>query len=443
MPVPRQTCPPSYENKQVLLGRRRPWYIVQEVIRRTNDCEKYFRTFPVLAADKEFVEFEKSTILEPSSLAFSHLIHKDISILEVFLALYFRPNNFHCVHIDRKASRQQRKAVNGLIRCYSLIVKRGAIFAIPENESSSVEWGGKTMLEADMKCLEKLVRYKNNRTISWLYSSSVAGSELPIVTYSNFHNTLTLQLGQNHSSVESFPIPRANLFRLTHEQMTFIKPGSNKNNTPTFEIPNSIITLENNIPSQNSTLGNQFHSVSIKKPNITFKVFKGVRNVILSSKDVNFFVNHPVAKAMYDWFQLGDFTEEHFYATLIRLSIDANTNVVTQNMSGKVLRMNSGRLTFTDGNTLHGICPRFTSWGCHHCFGQCLNTICNFHILDLDKISEDSTECLIANKFNLDVDPFTVTLHWINILRKVSIETTDWDEGNLAAYISRITKRLL
>ena len=95
-----------------------------------------------------------------------------------------------------------------------------------------------------------------------------------------------------------------------------------------------------------------------------------------------------------------------------------------------------GGLTYTDADTLHGVCPRFTYWMQRYdcinnigCYGECVHSICNLHSLDLSKISDESTDCLIANKFNLDVDPMAVTLQFFNVLHKTIVETEnikDW-----------------
>ena len=134
---------------------------------------------------------------------------------------------------------------------------------------------------------------------------------------------------------------------------------------------------------------------------------------------------------MLDWVQLGTVTEEHFYSTVIRFDVDPNTKVVRQNTTADEIRVNSASITFTSGNTLNGICPRFTSWYCSTCFGQCQNSICNFHVLDLNKVKEHSTECLIANKFNLDVDSSAVSQHWLNILLKMSNENESENNWNV------------
>ena len=77
---------------------------------RTSDCAAYFDkidTFafePVTSAEKRF------------PLAFSFQVHLHIGILEMFLALYFRPTDSYCIHVDEKAGRDVLQAVNGILR---------------------------------------------------------------------------------------------------------------------------------------------------------------------------------------------------------------------------------------------------------------------------------------------------------------------------------------
>ena len=390
------------------------WYDDQSVISRTSDCDKYFKeSVPVPGVVEDYTLHENTS---NAPLAFSHLVHSQSAILEVFLSIYFRPNNFHCIHVDKKSNTTFKKAIANLIRCYSNKTKQGEIFTLSEVDSFSVDWGGNTMLKADLKCLSKLLELnqRKNQTLRWSHSVSIAGSELPIVAYSSFRDKITRKLGTDLSSVESFILPPENFFRLSDEQNKDSKSfqnGSLQENI--FEISKPLSNFTNTTPSYNSSNNNK----------IEFKVFKGIRNVILSSKDVDFLLNNEISKEFLNWFSKGSFTEEHFYSTVIRFHIDTqNSNSVLQNTSSEQIRQNSGGITFTSGNTLHGICPRFTDWYCSDCYGECHNAICNFNIKDLSKVQENSTECLIANKFNLDVDPSAVSQQWINLITKMSTE---------------------
>ena len=399
------------------------WHHSTSIDERTKNCKEYFDNFPAIVMHDEILSYESKTIEEPFPLAFSHMLHNDVAIFEIFLALYFRPNNFHCVHVDYKAPENVRKNVESLVRCYETKLNQGEIFVFPKNESISVHWGEMSVLDADMKCQSKLLKFneafktKIQRKFQWKYTSSVAGSELPIVTYSSFHNTISTSLQNETSSVESFGIPELNQRRFDGKEKYARKIIENDIEILKFNIPDIVVS---NPGEKNFTR------------TLEFQIFKGLKNVILSARDTDFLINHQVSRQIYDWFKDTDFPEEHFLPTLIRITVDPNTLMLYQNQTANFLYQDPGGLTYTDGDTLHGVCPRFTYWMQRYdcinnigCYGECVHSICNLHTLDLSKISDQSTDCLIANKFNLDVDPMAVTFHFFNVLHKSLVKTQD------------------
>ena len=167
------------------------WFDDQAVVIRTNDCNAYFDSIPAIGVDQQYLTYEDQVILGSNQLAFSHLVHEQATILEAFLSIYFRPNNFHCIHVDEKATPTFKAAVRNIVKCYKKKVKHGSIFILPESESFSVEWGKNNMLKADISCIRKLLQMKqDDGSRSWSQSISVAGNELPIVSYSSFYNTI-------------------------------------------------------------------------------------------------------------------------------------------------------------------------------------------------------------------------------------------------------------
>ena len=127
------------------------------------------------------------------------------------------------------------------------------------------------------------------------------------------------------------------------------------------------------------------------------QVFKGLRSVVLSAKDADFLVNHPVSKQIYNWFEKCSMTEEHYYSSLIRVNVDPKTKTVLQDTKR------------TREDILHGLCVRYTHWyygvrmgGKTYkrkaCFGNYYHSICNFNLFDVQKLKEASEKCLIGNK---------------------------------------------
>ena len=393
------------------------WYHYEVINKRTENCNEYFNSLPILMMHDEVLEYEKHAIETPFPLAFSHMLHKDVAIFELFLALYFRPNNFHCVHVDRKAPDRIRRTVEKLVRCYKTKANYGVVYVVPQNESISVKWGEMSVLDADMKCQSKLLQFNKVHKVQWKYVSSVAGSELPMVTYATFHNKISTNLENESSSVESFDTPEPNRWRFDTKEKFAIKEIENDVETVWYEIPNVVL----------SNPGEKNFTRSLK-----FKIFKGIKNVILSTRDTEFLINSQMSRQLYAWFKDTDFPEEHFLPTLIRITINPHTLSIRQNQSSEFIYQDIGGLTYTEGNTLNGLCPRYTTWMKRYdcvnnigCFGKCLNSICNLHTLDLEKISDVESECLILNKFNVDVDPSAVSFQLLNVLQKTIIESNN------------------
>ena len=84
------------------------------------------------------MKYEEQALDKNISLAFSHMLHHQVAIYEVFLVMYFRPNNFYCIHVDVKASDLIRKAVENLVQCYSNKTTTGKIFVLEKKDSLNV-----------------------------------------------------------------------------------------------------------------------------------------------------------------------------------------------------------------------------------------------------------------------------------------------------------------
>ena len=76
-------------NPYISLNPEDALYLLKEImsekaiINRTANCEEYFKTVRVSALQKE-------NEVGNTSLAFSHLLHKDVGIFEIFLAVMYR-----------------------------------------------------------------------------------------------------------------------------------------------------------------------------------------------------------------------------------------------------------------------------------------------------------------------------------------------------------------
>ena len=72
------------------------------------------------------------------------------------------------------------------------------------------------------------------------------------------------------------------------------------------------------------------------------------------------------------------------------------------------------------------VCPRYSMWkgGGDICQGQYKRDICNLALLDLPNLKSGyASTCLVANKFDLDVDPLAVSCWTQHILRGESLKS--------------------
>lgn len=386
------------------MSKHKEWFAEESIIERTTNCTKYFEIFPSLFFNKQINNYEKNNLKPSYSIAFSHLVHEEIAIYETFLSMYFHPNDFYCIHVDKSANQKIWKAVEGLMKCYSTQLKSGKMILIDKKEAFKVRWGQDQMLKADLKCIEKLLKVGKRNQIPWRYSISMAGSELPLVTYASLHKTLSTKLGEHGSASESFRTPNFQL-------KTRLRKKYSINCTVCPNDENMAVRKWKDVePLQYSFTNPLDNSLKYK-----FQVFKGLRSVILSAKDANFMVHNPVSKQIYKWLDHSSMSEEHYYSSLIRIKIDKKTSIITQDVDTP------------NEDVLHGLCIRYTHWYYGErmggrtykrkaCFGDFIHAICNFNLFDLQKLNEASEKCLIGNKFSLKIDPLAVVVHWSNIV---------------------------
>ena len=76
-------------------------------------------------------------------LAFSHLVHHDAGIFEVFMATAYHPKNSHCIYLDAKADEKVKQAVIGIINCYQEKYLKASIFF---SHSTANLWGERSFL---------------------------------------------------------------------------------------------------------------------------------------------------------------------------------------------------------------------------------------------------------------------------------------------------------
>ncbi len=100
------------KNSKEMHAELRDFLSADKVIERTRNCSHYFSTMQPTLFLSELYEYNVKDCTNPDSdmyrqkfsVAFAHMVHDEPGIFELFMLLYFRPYNSHCVHIDAKVS---------------------------------------------------------------------------------------------------------------------------------------------------------------------------------------------------------------------------------------------------------------------------------------------------------------------------------------------------
>jgi len=105
-------------------------------------------------------------------LAFTFIVHDNPEQVLRLLSVLYREQNLFCVHPDAKSA-----YVNIFVdisRCFRNIVVPLSL--------KKVVWGHSSILEAQMKCMDKLVSLRAKQENKWKYLLNICGKEVPLAT---------------------------------------------------------------------------------------------------------------------------------------------------------------------------------------------------------------------------------------------------------------------
>ena len=98
----------------------------------------------------------QQTKYDSLKLAFSFVIHQQVGLFELLLLTIFRPQHAYCVYVGSNTNIEIKESIEKLIRCYKEIHPETEIFLIKKSES--VQWGDYSLLNADLRCFEELLK---------------------------------------------------------------------------------------------------------------------------------------------------------------------------------------------------------------------------------------------------------------------------------------------
>jgi len=185
-------------------------------------------------------------------IAYSIVTFKDFEMFERLLRAVYRPQNYYCVHVDRKSGPEFFEAVSSIADCFDNVFLSRRI---------SVEWGTFTVLEPDLICMEALFKYKR-----WKYFINLTGQEFPLKTNEELVKILTAYNGANN--------------------------------------------LEGTIKRANK---NRFHGVS---PPHGIRAVKGSVHIVVNREFVDFVLHNQTAADLLSWARTVHIPDEAFFSTI-------------------------------------------------------------------------------------------------------------------------------
>ena len=170
-----------------------------DYIKLSSHCENFI-------SNREYVLTALSKNEEEFPIAFSITTYRDIEQFERLLRAIYRPQNYYCIHVDKKSPQIFHRAVQHISSCFSNVFVTSNII--------SVTWGEFSVLKSDLICMKDLW----TRSKSWKYFINLTGQEFPLKTNNEIVDILQKLKGK--SIVKGITPPKNRYFLCT--ELSFI-----------------------------------------------------------------------------------------------------------------------------------------------------------------------------------------------------------------------------
>ncbi|XP_074850845.1 beta-1,3-galactosyl-O-glycosyl-glycoprotein beta-1,6-N-acetylglucosaminyltransferase [Carettochelys insculpta] len=320
-----------------------------DYINLTIDCASFIKTrkYIMEPLSKEEAEFP---------IAYSIVIHHKIDMLDRLLRSIYAPQNYYCIHVDKKSPESFLAAVKGIVSCFNNV--------IIASQLESVVYASWSRVQADLNCMKDLHR----RNTKWKYLINLCGMDFPIKTNQEIVEKLKALKGENSLETEKMPSSKEIRWKKHYE----IVDGMLKNT-----------------------------GIDKQPPPLNTPIFSGSAYFVVSRKFVEYVLTNSKILEFIEWAKDTYSPDEHLWATVQRIP----------EVPGAV--SSSDKYDVSDMNAL----ARFVKW--HYfegdmskgapyppCSGIHVRSVCVFGVGDLNWMLQKHH--LFANKFDTDVDPFAI-----------------------------------
>lgn len=329
--------------------RERPRWTAYDYINMTADCPSFIkkRKYITEPLSKEEAEFP---------IAYSIVVHHKIEMLDRLLRAIYMPQNFYCIHVDKKSEESFLAAVIGIASCFS------NVFVASQLES--VVYASWSRVQADLNCMQDL--YQMNA--DWKYLINLCGMDFPIKTNLEIVRMLKLLKGGSNLETERMPSNKKERWKKHYTVVNgkLTNMGTDKTHPP-LETP----------------------------------LFSGSAYFVVSRSYVEYVLENEKIQKFMEWAKDTYSPDEYLWATIQRIPEVPGS----LSLSHKY-----------DMSDMHSI-ARFVKWqyfegdvskGAPYppCSGIHVRSVCVFGAGDLNWLLR--THHLFANKFDTDIDLFAI-----------------------------------
>ncbi|XP_061483632.1 beta-1,3-galactosyl-O-glycosyl-glycoprotein beta-1,6-N-acetylglucosaminyltransferase [Rhineura floridana] len=329
--------------------KKSPKLTANDYMNMTTDCTSFIkrRKYIMEPLSKEEAEFP---------IAYSIVVYHKINMLDRLLRSIYAPQNYYCIHVDKKSPESFLAAVKGIASCFD------NVFIASQLES--VVYASWSRVQADLNCMKDLYR----RSTSWKYLINLCGMDFPIKTNQEIIEKLKALKGENSLETEKMPSNKEIRWRKHHE----VVDGKVKN-----------------------------MGIDKQHPPLNTPIFSGSAYFVVSRRFVEYVLENSKILTFVEWAKDTYSPDEYLWASIQRIP----------EVPGAVSA--SDKYDVSDMNAL----ARFVKW--HYfegdvsqgapyppCNGVHIRSVCVFGVGDLNWMLRKHH--FFANKFDTDIDPFAV-----------------------------------
>ncbi|XP_041042116.1 beta-1,3-galactosyl-O-glycosyl-glycoprotein beta-1,6-N-acetylglucosaminyltransferase-like [Carcharodon carcharias] len=332
-----------------IVYKKRPVLREKDYIDVTKHCSNFTRlqryiTFPLSKEEEEF------------PIAYSIVIHHRIDMFEKLLRSIYAPQNFYCIHVDKKSSETFLAAVKSIASCFD------NVFIASQLEN--VTYASWSRVQADVNCMKDLLE----RNSTWKYLINLCGMDFPLKTNLEIVEKLKALKGANSLESEKTSTYKEKRWKHSYKVVNGrIKDMDTNKEAPPIETP----------------------------------MFSGSAYFVVSRGFVEYLFKSPKIQRFIEWEKDTYSPDEHMWATLQRMpdmpgSVPANNKFDISDMNSLARLV---KWSYLEGDISKGA-PYPPCTGVH------VRSVCVFGAGDLKWMLQQHH--LFANKFDTTVDGFAL-----------------------------------